>query len=39
MAEENGWEEELQAWRENQVWEKVETTIEEDLDANEELIQ
>jgi len=39
MSEANGWEESLQAWRENQVWEKVETTIEEDLDANEELIQ
>lgn len=38
-AEENGWDEAVSAWRENQVWEKVETTIEEDLDANEELIQ
>merc|ERR1711988_1347129 len=38
-AAENGWEYAVMAWRENQVWEKVETTIEEDLDANEELIQ
>jgi len=38
-AEENGWEAAICEWRENQVWEKVETSIEEDLDAQEELIQ
>jgi translation initiation factor 3 subunit B len=39
MADANGWTDAVDAWREDQVWEKVETTIEEDLDANEELIQ
>jgi len=29
----------VQAWRAKQVWEKVKTTIEEDLDVNEEIIQ
>jgi len=37
-AENNSWADAVQAWREKQVWEKVNTTIEEDLDVNEELI-
>lgn len=39
MSADNGWTDAVDAWREDQVWDKVETTIEEDLDANEELIQ
>jgi translation initiation factor 3 subunit B len=37
--EENGWEEANQDYRSGQEWEAVETTIEEELDATEELIQ
>jgi translation initiation factor 3 subunit B len=37
--EENGWEEATNEWRGGQEWEAVETTIEEELDATEELIQ
>merc|ERR1711908_88325 len=37
--EENGWQEAVDEWRSGQEWESVETTIEEELDATEELIQ
>jgi len=37
--DECGWADAIADWREGQTWEKVETTIEEELDANEELIQ
>lgn len=37
--EANGWDEAVAEWRGEQEWEAVETTIEEELDATEELIQ
>jgi len=38
-SEENGWEDAMMEWKGGLTWEKVDETIEEELDATEELIQ
>jgi translation initiation factor 3 subunit B len=38
-CEENGWNEAVDEWKGSMTWEKVEDTVEEELDATEELIQ